>query len=73
MWKTTFFIKTICISASKDNYCDVCGYVAKNIRALTAHHRGSKKQRDIERTEQITNSLVNGNTNNEMQYNPNSV
>ena len=52
-------------AAYKDNYCDFCGYVAKNVRALTAHHRGcaQKKQRDIELTEQITNSLGFANLN----------
>jgi len=35
-------------SASKENICDYCNYVAKNVRALTAHHRGCalKKQHE---------------------------
>jgi hypothetical protein len=66
-----FLSKLYASSASKENICDFCGYVAKNVRALTAHHRGcaQKKQRDIERTERATN----GNTNTEMQYNPNNI
>ena len=60
---------------SKENNCDFSWYVAKNVRDLTAYHRGcaQKKQRDIERTERATNSLTNGKTNNEMQYNPNAI
>jgi hypothetical protein len=65
-----FLSKLYASSASKENICDYCGYVAKNVRALTAHHRGcaQKKQHDIERTERITTSLTSGNS---MQYNPN--
>jgi hypothetical protein len=72
-----YLSKLYASSASKENICDFCGYVAKNVRALTAHHRGcaQKKQRDNERTERATNSLTNGNTNTnpEMQYNPNKI
>jgi len=72
-----YLSKLYASSASKENICDFCGYLAKNVRALTAHHRGcaQKKQRDIERTERATNSLTNGNTNTnpEMQYNPNKI
>jgi hypothetical protein len=65
-----FLSKLYASSASKENICDYCGYVAKNVRALTAHHRGcaQKKQHDIERTERITTSISSGNS---MQYNPN--
>jgi hypothetical protein len=65
-----FLSKLYASSASKENICDYCGYVAKNVRALTAHHRGcaQKKQHDLERTERITNALTSGNS---MQYNPN--
>ena len=72
-----YLSKLYASSGSKENICDYCGYVAKNVRALTAHHRGcaQKKQHDIERKERLTNSLTNGNTNvnNEMQYNPNNI
>lgn len=69
-----YLSKLYASSSSKENICDFCGYVAKNVRALTAHHRGcaQKKQRDNERTERATNSFNNGNSN-EIQYNPNKI
>ena len=41
-------------SASKENTCEFCNYVAKNVRALTAHHRGCalKKQHEAKKKEQ---------------------
>ena len=66
--KPSFLSKLYTSSASKEDNCDFCGYVAENVRALTAHHRGcaQKKQRGIE-------LATNGNTNvnNAIQYNPN--
>lgn len=55
-----FLSKLYASSSSKENTCDYCSYVAKNIRALTAHHRGcaQKKQHDIDRKERLTNSFT---------------
>lgn len=57
-------------SASKENTCEFCNYIAKNIRALTAHHRGCalKKQHDQQKREKLMQKLNNENT---MQYDPN--
>ena len=59
-------------SASKENTCEFCNYVAKNVRALTAHHRGCalKKQHEAKKKEQLMQKLHGENT---MQYNPNNV
>ncbi len=56
-------------SASKENICDYCNYVAKNVRALTAHHRGCalKKQHEQQKRDKLTQTLTNENT---TQYNP---
>ena len=55
-----FLSKLYASSSSKENTCDYCSYVAKNIRALTAHHRGcaQKKQHEIDRKERLTNSFT---------------
>ncbi len=57
-------------SASKENTCEFCNYIAKNVRALTAHHRGCalKKQHDQQKREKLMQKLNNENT---MQYDPN--
>lgn len=57
-------------TATKDLTCDYCNYVAKNLRALTAHHRGCtlKKQNEEERRAKITHNLQNT-----IQYNPNKI
>jgi len=70
-----FLSKLYASSASKENICNFCGYVAKNVRALTAHHRGcaQKKQHDTERNERLTNSFNNTNNELQMQYNPNKI
>jgi hypothetical protein len=59
-------------SASKENICDYCNYVAKNVRALTAHHRGCalKKQHEQHKREKLMQQL---NPDNSIQYNPNNV
>lgn len=55
-----FLSKLYASSSSKENTCDYCSYVAKNVRALTAHHRGcaQKKQHEIDRKERLTNSFT---------------
>lgn len=55
-----FLSKLYASSSSKENTCDYCSYVAKNVRALTAHHRGcaEKKQHEIDRKERLTNSFT---------------
>ena len=57
-------------TATKDLTCEYCNYVAKNLRALTAHHRGCtlKKQNEQERRDKITQNLQNT-----IQYNPNKI
>jgi hypothetical protein len=57
-------------SASKENTCEFCNYIAKNVRALTAHHRGCalKKQHDQQKREKLMQKLNNENT---IQYDPN--
>ena len=35
-------------TASKENTCEYCNYVAKNLRALTAHHRGCALKKQYE-------------------------
>lgn len=59
-------------SASKENTCEFCNYIAKNVRALTAHHRGCalKKQHDIQKREKLMQKLNNENT---IQYDPNKM
>jgi hypothetical protein len=55
-----FLSKLYASSSSKENTCDYCSYVAKNVRALTAHHRGcaQKKQHEIDRKERLINSFT---------------
>ena len=67
-----FLSKLYASSASKDNTCEYCDYVAKNTRALTAHHRGcaQRKQHFIDKQERLTTEF---NKNNEMKYDPNNV
>lgn len=57
-------------TASKELTCEYCNYIAKNLRALTAHHRGCtlKKQHEQERREKITQKLQNT-----IQYDPNKI
>ena len=56
-------------SAAKENTCEYCNYVAKNLRALTAHHRGCalKKQHEQAKRDKLKfeyeNQLKDGNTN----------
>lgn len=59
-------------SASKENTCEYCNYVAKNLRALTAHHRGCalKKQHEQSKKDKRMQSLVMENS---MHYNPNNI
>ncbi len=66
-----YLSKLFASSVSKDTTCDYCNYVAKNLRALTAHHRGCalKKQHDLKRREKLTQELANNK--NVLQYNPN--
>jgi len=66
-----FLSKLYASSASKENTCEYCSYVAKNTRALTAHHRGcaQRKQHFIDKQEKLTNIF----NSNEVQYNPNKI
>lgn len=59
-------------SASKELTCEYCNYVAKNVRALTAHHRGCalKKQHEQQKREMLIKKLNNDNS---IQYNPNNI
>ena len=56
-------------SAAKENTCEYCNYVAKNLRALTAHHRGCalKKQHEQAKRDKLKleyeNQLKDGNNN----------
>jgi len=59
-------------TASKENTCEYCNYVAKNIRALTAHHRGCalKKQHEAKKKEILMQKLHGENS---IHYNPNNI
>tara|TARA_X000000950_G_C13847104_1_gene632868 strand:- start:211 stop:1677 length:1467 start_codon:yes stop_codon:yes gene_type:complete len=48
-------------TASKENTCEYCNYVAKNLRALTAHHRGCvlKKQYEQAKREKLKKEYEN--------------
>ena len=45
--KPSFLSKLYASSVYKENNCDLCGYVAKNVRALTAHHRGCAQKNNV--------------------------
>jgi hypothetical protein len=59
-------------SASKELTCEYCNYVAKNVRALTAHHRGCalKKQHEQNKKEKLMQRL---NSENNTAYDPNNI
>lgn len=63
-----YLSKMYASTASKDTTCDYCNYIAKNLRALTAHHRGCalKKQHDAKKKEQLMQRIHGENT---IQYN----
>lgn len=46
-------------SAAKELTCEYCNYIAKNVRALTAHHRGCalKKQHEQNKKEKLMQKL----------------
>ena len=48
-------------SGAKENTCEYCNYVAKNLRALTAHHRGCalKKQYEKAKKEKLQQEYAN--------------
>lgn len=48
-------------SGAKENTCEYCNYVAKNLRALTAHHRGCalKKQHEKAKKEKLQQEYTN--------------
>jgi hypothetical protein len=48
-------------SGAKENTCEYCNYVAKNLRALTAHHRGCalKKQHEKAKKEKLQQEYAN--------------
>lgn len=48
-------------SGARENTCEYCNYVAKNLRALTAHHRGCalKKQHEKAKKEKLQQEYTN--------------
>lgn len=48
-------------SGAKENTCEYCNYVAKNLRALTAHHRGCalKKQHEKAKKDRLQQEYAN--------------
>ena len=70
-----YLSKLYASSASKENTCEYCNYSAKNVRALTAHHRGCaiKKQHDLDKKNRIQNTIKNMGSSNAAVYNPNKL
>jgi len=67
-----YLSRTFASSAAKELTCDYCNYVAKNVRALTAHHRGCalKKQHEQNKNDKLMQKL---NSENNITYDANNI
>ena len=53
-----YLSKLYATSASKEDICEYCNYVAKNPRALTAHYRGCTEKKNHNKDTKVENIVV---------------